>query len=165
MPKPKNGVYKNCVNCGTSFYVPKYRENSAKFCSVDCLNHGQYEVHEKICEGCGKTFKVSNSRINRKFCSLECRTLKTIDAKQRRARMRTWRAAHSSKSLKGPQLKKVILAHTGELKCYVCGYDEYDFCLDTHHIDNNPNNNDPSNLICLCAICHRKLHKGVISIS
>lgn len=30
--------------------------------------------------------------------------------------------------------------------------------LDVHHIDRNPANNDPSNLVTLCASCHLKLH-------
>ena len=50
-----------------------------------------------------------------------------------------------------------------EKKCEVCGYSEHDFCLDIHHIDNNPNNNTIENLAVLCAIYHRKLHKGVIN--
>ena len=44
-------------------------------------------------------------------------------------------------------------------KCEKFGYDEYDFCLDIHHIDMNENNNDISNLAVLCVICHKKLHK------
>ena len=46
--------------------------------------------------------------------------------------------------------------------CQICNYDEYDFCLDVHHIDNDPTNNEIDNIAVLCCICHRKLHKGII---
>jgi 5-methylcytosine-specific restriction endonuclease McrA len=47
-------------------------------------------------------------------------------------------------------------------RCEICGYDEYDMCLDVHHIDKDVSNNAIENLAILCCICHRKLHKGVI---
>jgi hypothetical protein len=47
------------------------------------------------------------------------------------------------------------------MKCERCGYNEYAMCIDVHHIDENHSNNDPSNLIQLCAICHRLLHNNM----
>ena len=48
---------------------------------------------------------------------------------------------------------------TYEHKCSICGFDPKDeeYLLDVHHIDNNRENNDVSNLIILCPLCHRKL--------
>jgi len=51
---------------------------------------------------------------------------------------------------------------TYEHKCAVCGFDPESeiYLLDVHHIDEDRNNNDISNLIILCPICHRKItHK------
>jgi len=31
---------------------------------------------------------------------------------------------------------------------------------DIHHLDRNPGNNKPNNLIALCKECHQKMHKG-----
>jgi 5-methylcytosine-specific restriction endonuclease McrA len=32
--------------------------------------------------------------------------------------------------------------------------------LTVHHIDRNPGNNQPGNLIALCSGCHRRAHRG-----
>jgi len=32
-----------------------------------------------------------------------------------------------------------------------------------HHIDGNPRNNKPDNLIALCGTCHNKVHNGEIT--
>jgi len=51
--------------------------------------------------------------------------------------------------------------------CGRCGFiPEYKVQLDVHHKDGNHFNNDPSNLITLCANCHRlaKIGKLVINI-
>ena len=47
-------------------------------------------------------------------------------------------------------------------KCECCGYDEV---LDLHHIDENHNNNDPSNHGVLCPNCHAKIHRLGIPFS
>jgi hypothetical protein len=36
--------------------------------------------------------------------------------------------------------------------------------IDVHHIDENPANNDPSNLIALCPTCHSAFHRKTYSI-
>jgi HNH endonuclease len=36
--------------------------------------------------------------------------------------------------------------------------------IDVHHIDGNPANNDPSNLIALCPTCHSAFHRGTYSL-
>ena len=51
-------------------------------------------------------------------------------------------------------LKNYIISLYG--KCECCGYDEV---LDLHHIDENHNNNDPSNHGVLCPNCHAKIHR------
>ena len=51
-------------------------------------------------------------------------------------------------------LKNYIISLYG--KCECCGYDEV---LDLHHIDEDHNNNDPSNHGVLCPNCHAKIHR------
>lgn len=48
---------------------------------------------------------------------------------------------------------------TYEHKCAICDFDPKDeeYLLDVHHIDSDRENNDISNLIILCPLCHRKL--------
>ena len=38
-------------------------------------------------------------------------------------------------------------------RCAICTETS---ALDIHHIDYNRENNNPNNLICLCAVCHRR---------
>jgi len=38
---------------------------------------------------------------------------------------------------------------------------EHSVQLDVHHIDLNHDNNDPSNLMTVCANCHRMIHYGL----
>jgi len=52
---------------------------------------------------------------------------------------------------------KVLLRCKG--KCENCGEDFGDLAPDIAHIDGNPMNNDPSNLMVLCPNCHRKMDK------
>ena len=52
---------------------------------------------------------------------------------------------------------KVYLDNGGEMVCSVCGSVKK---LHIHHIDGNHNNNEYSNLICLCDSCHIKTHNA-----
>jgi hypothetical protein len=160
--KTKNGINKACLGCGTEFYVPAYRIDTAKFCSLECQNHKQYTNRSTFnCEHCKKEFLDSPSRKTRRFCSIECKNALAQDNKERRKRSKSLsklnRGSTSSRSL-----RKHIF-RIKEKKCEICGYDEYDFCLDLHHIDENPNNNILDNIAILCCMCHKKLHKGIIT--
>lgn len=160
--KKKNGEILKCVACKNEFYVPKYRIKTAKFCSLHCQNHLQYQKWIFNCEACGKKCTTSPSRRNykKKFCSLECREYKRKTDVERRKQSKICtlkkRGFYTSR-----QLRKYIFEFKAK-KCEICGYDEYDFCLDLHHRDKNPTNNNPENISILCVICHRKLHKGII---
>lgn len=57
-------------------------------------------------------------------------------------------------------LKNYIISLYGSCEC--CDYDEV---LDLHHIDENHNNNDPSNHGVLCPNCHAKIHRLGIPFS
>jgi hypothetical protein len=157
----KAGVVKKCPVCEKEFYVPQYRISTAKYCSVYCMNHGQYKSISKICVGCGKTFTVSNSRSRRKYCDEKCKLLTSIGIVEERRRQKVSTAnsrGYSSRYLR----KKTLDLHNH--KCDICGYGEYDCCLDIHHIDNDPTNDLDVNRAVLCSICHRLLHKGVIRL-
>lgn len=157
----KRGIYKTCKCCSSEFYVPRYRSNSANFCSVKCLNSNQYVRYEISCKRCSKVFKVSNSRRNRKFCSIECSNFAKDTLIERRKKCKRSSIISRGK-FTGRTLRKFVFDHK-EKKCEICSYDEYEFCLDIHHFDENPLNNSLENLKVLCVICHRKLHKGVLN--
>lgn len=54
------------------------------------------------------------------------------------------------------KLRTEILARDNRM-CQKCGYSDID-CLEIHHIDKNPMNNNPSNLITFCRQCHLGVH-------
>ena len=67
-----------------------------------------------------------------------------------------------------------------ESGCYICGYNEHAVCLDLHHYEDTEKENNVSRMvtqnyswdkiqkeidkcIVLCAMCHRKLHAGLLN--
>lgn len=76
----RNGVDKTCKVCGTSFYVPKKRAETAFFCSKACLYKGRKpraaspeNFTDVSCSRCGKTFSAKTSHLHRRrFCSKAC---------------------------------------------------------------------------------------------
>lgn len=164
MSKVKSGTNINCVACNKEFYIPNYRRLTAKFCSIECQNHKQYDKHVFNCLACGKQVVTSPSRkiSSKKFCSLDCRESNAIGIKERRKLSRAL-----TKLKRGSSSNRGLRAHVFCIKdkvCQVCGYDEYDFCLDLHHIDEDPTNNEINNIAVLCCICHRKIHKKIINL-
>lgn len=161
--KKKQGQVLKCKACLKQFYVPRYRVEKAKFCSVECQNHRQYERFFFTCEGCGKQCEDSPSRRNykKKFCSMECRCHTRKSDKERRLEIKAHNILKRGTNLRG--LRRYFFT-IYEKKCAICSYDEYDFCLDLHHIDKDCTNNLPDNIIVLCVICHRKLHKKIINL-
>lgn len=150
-------ITKQCVTCNTTFHVPNYRKETAKFCSKTC--HDVVVLRVKYtCQGCKNEFEVSASRSNQKFCSRECRSSIAMSTSERRKRQKALqnlsRGSNSSRNLRNNVFKVV------EPVCAVCDYNDKMYCIELHHIDNNPNNNNFDNIAVLCVICHRKLHKG-----
>lgn len=159
MAKRKRGIIKKCKACEIEYYVPEYRNTTSNFCSKECLNHKQYVHKTHVCIECKIEFKDSPCRT-RKWCSQECRYKNATTTKERRQKQKALQAlgrgSNSSRNLRNMVFK------IKPKQCENCGYNEYLFCLDLHHIDNNPNNNTLHNIAVLCCICHRKLHKGVL---
>lgn len=48
----------------------------------------------------------------------------------------------------------MVLARDGD-QCVICGNRDG---LNIHHIDTDPTNDDPSNLVTLCSFCHARAH-------
>lgn len=154
----KKGINKNCQACGCEFYVPQYRKDTAKFCSINCQNHKQYKKWVFICEFCQKECISSPSRKNyrKKFCSLKCREGKSAFEKERRKKIKSLNVLSRGHN-QSRTIRKYVFLYKDKL-CESCGYKEHDFCLDIHHLDGNNLNNSLDNLKILCAICHRIQH-------
>jgi len=160
-----NGTTKLCVTCGAQFYVPGHRVLTAKYCSTECHNHLSWATarHKRICLTCEAEFTVSSSRERSKYCSLECRSNSPARLTLRERRKRIKAAQIKLRGRNASRDLKRFLSALVPAVCGICGYDEYDFCLDVHHLDGNADNNESENLAFICCMCHRKLHKGVVS--
>lgn len=169
--KPRLGVTKPCKACSKEFYVPQYRSLIAVYCSLNCQNkviHAN-KIHKK-CLTCQKDFTLSNSRSRKKYCSSFCAISPDrpigLKAKNERETRRNQKDLQILK--RGRNFSRDIRRIVWKAKlpiCEIChtDYTEYKYCLDIHHIDNDPNNNVIDNLAVLCCPCHRKLHKGDVS--
>jgi len=168
MTKKRKGENIACKACEKLFYVPEYRIKTARFCSLDCQNHKQYEKCKFSCLICRKECIDSPSRKGvRKFCSVECYNIQQTNKKedQRDKRRLAIMMAREKGQLgnSGPSTRKFAFSKK-ESKCQICGYLEYKCCLDVHHVDYDPNNNSIENLAILCVICHRKVHRNILII-
>jgi hypothetical protein len=63
-----------------------------------------------------------------------------------------------------PQKIKMLLQQEIKSSCPFCSSSDVDH-FQFHHIDENPQNDNPKNLLMLCPTCHSKISKGDISRS
>ena len=108
----------------------------------------------KYCENCGK--KLERRPLSsgyeeplfffnqRKYCSQKCASIAIGKEKVKKA-------TTSPKISRARARKSIPFA-----PCALCGKTGY---TEVHHIDKNPLNNSPNNLIRLCKSCHAKQHR------
>ena len=107
------------------------------------------------CAYCGKEFyktksKLDNSKSGLYFC---CREHKDL-AQRIDFGCVEIQPSHYGKASKDYREKAF---REYEHKCSICGWDEDPDILEVHHIDENREHNELSNLVILCSICHRKI--------
>ncbi len=111
-----------------------------------------------ICIGCGKQAFTSPSRTHKKFCSMECKSIIAMSADERRRKQKVYqklkRGSNSGRNTRS------LVWKVKPKQCEICGYNKREYCLEVHHIDCTPTNNQLDNLAVLCVLCHRELHKG-----
>ena len=123
--------------------------------SCECPNCGEHALNriEFSCEVCGKIIYRTPSEIKKNttgkfYCSRIC-------GNKDKANL-----IHSLGS-KNYRLKAMkIYPH----ECASCKWNEDERILEVHHIDENRENNDISNLIILCPTCHRKITLGYYTL-
>lgn len=109
--------------------------------------YGPVEQHKKECRICGNEF-IFNGRLKTKqyetarFCSRSCAN----------NRQSWWNK--DDNEFKSRSYRTIAKRHH-ELKCVICGFDKI---VAIHHIDQNKQNNDPTNLIPLCPNHHEMCH-------
>lgn len=155
--RKRRAVRKTCAYCGKEFLVRASWEERQMYCSCKCAHENSKKRIMVICAYCGKPFEKVNNRLSSSKSGLYFCCRKHKDRAQ---------------SLKGG-IKEVMPKHYGtgngrydyrhrafeeyEHKCAICGWCEDERVLEVHHIDEDRANNDITNLMILCPICHRYL--------
>lgn len=101
-----------------------------------------FKTIEKYCAYCGK--QITNT--NKKYCDRICMRKAFTHIGESNS---SWSNTHST-----ARIINNLFLHKD--KCEKCGKTGK---LDIHHIDENPNNNNLENLMCLCRSCHMKIHR------
>lgn len=135
----QNDIRANCPECAKELKKVKSTAQSS----------------EVICSYCGKSFMKPNSKLNGSksglyFC---CREHKDL-AQKVSFGLKEIQPSHYGTTIK--DYRKIAFNFYPH-ECSVCKYKEDNDILEVHHIDENHFNNEPSNLIILCPLCHRKL--------
>lgn len=157
-----------CDYCGKEIekptnYVNQNRKRGHKiFCSSKCRSLAGKVVC--YCANCGKQIlktpaEIKNSKTGNVFCNKSCAC--------------SYNNSHFRKGENNPNW--IDGTHVGSAyirtayrtyvhKCAICNLDE-ECCLEVHHIDENRDNDNPDNLIILCANCHSRIHRGGLKIT
>lgn len=124
-------------------WIKEYNIDISHFVTAGEKNR-KYPIIEKLCPICKKTFKTSQgSPKEKKTCSYACSNV-------------LFRSGENNGNYIngncGELWYRVVCFNYYDKKCAIC---EWDKSVDVHHIDGNNKNNDPRNLIPLCANHHR----------
>ena len=72
-------VKKICKVCGAEFFVPHWRDKTAKYCSIGCQRKSLMSKPNAVCVICGKAFYIKPFRLKKHkhspCCSLRCSSL------------------------------------------------------------------------------------------
>lgn len=110
---------------------------------------------EKYCDYCGrkmerKKFKSKyedkTAFMRRKYCNRECMRRAWINVGENT----------STESNSRTTARRIYELFGNATRCEKCGKEGR---LDIHHKDENPNNNNLENLMCVCRSCHMKIHR------
>lgn len=127
-----------------------------KFCSPECRQTTAREAKRRInCGQCGESFIPRTNRST--YCSQLCKNL------GHSIRMRGLGNSHfktgTSYAKLFRKMRLLIFERDGN-RCVTCSGTSH---LVGHHIDENPINNIPINLITLCRSCHIVHHKSKVT--
>ncbi|MEK7477764.1 MAG: HNH endonuclease [Patescibacteria group bacterium] len=145
-----------CAICAKNFYTkPSWiKSGGGKYCSIKCSAWSKRRGLVVGCFICNKEVYKSledlkNSKSKNYFCSKKC-SLRWNTSLHMGADSPNWRGGKSS-------YKNILSRDKIEKVCILCGKDNYKI-LSAHHIDQNRNNNDITNLTWLCQNCHFLVH-------
>ena len=154
-----------CAVCQT-----KTARKGSLYCSAECMKEKRasdmVKRLESVCRFCGKDFTAN--RLHRKFCNESCQNMN---------HSLNIRGAKNPRYEKGDQAPygafytalRPLIVERDEGSCVACGWEapkqqrsngKLVSRLHVHHVDENPKNNYPENLVSLCDSCHRIAHQS-----
>lgn len=151
-------VFRKCERCGANFTVP-YPSTRKRFCSNECRytyvgkqlqDPKSHKVYE--CEICHVPIRAKARSHKPRFCSRKCKA--KWQSTLRGPLNPNWKPS-SDIVPSAPRSVRNHALHENGNRCQSCQATEN---LQVHHLDENRENNDPSNLIILCCSCHAKWH-------
>jgi hypothetical protein len=120
---------KLCENFDTSHFIPNGRKP-------------KWKTIENVCPVCNKTFKTQEGHPKETtVCSYSCSN--------------TYFRSGPQNGNWSDEAYRTTCFYYHKRKCIICGEDK---AVDTHHLDENRNNNSCENLIPLCPTHHRYMH-------
>lgn len=153
--KRRKAESKKCKFCNNVFLD---RINGIrKYCSLNCKHEDMKKRVKVKCTYCDKEFfkilsKLKNSKSGLYFCSRSCKDkAQTISFGCQQIMPRHYNKINSNNTYRKHAFR--LLKH----ECAICEYNEYERILEVHHIDEDRNNSNISNLIILCPNCHAKI--------
>jgi 5-methylcytosine-specific restriction endonuclease McrA len=156
-PRGKHLIEMVCKQCGVAFKTwPTRIKSGRRFCSVACHNIHQTQLDlrvDLICKVCNKEYRRTFHQLtkrNSSYCSTAC----SHEGRRRNLHARNYYWRSIAEKIR--QRDK----HT----CRLCGKYQRSPRLHVHHIikasrfgvEGVKQANHPSNLVSLCASCHRK---------
>ncbi len=160
-------IERTCI-CGASFTVEK-PSNPKRFCTMGCAVRNTIPTKEQVCALCGISF-MFKGRTRCVYCR-DCYRTVRINAVVR-SKIKTGRVMKVGVGSGGNQFGddnpsrkagKVCLTNYRKTcfkywdkVCAVCRSESY---IEVHHINDDPANSQPNNLIPICRACHRSVHK------
>jgi len=124
------------------------------YCSIKCRMESTLKRNTYTCSICDKSIYKSYKSKNKDgkmFCGKSCSAIYNNSLRDiKEEKHPNWVGGNNS--------YQIIARRRYKEECAICGIKDK-YCLNTHHIDSDRDNNIAENLIILCANCHAKVHR------
>ena len=114
----------------------------------------KYVEITKVCPVCLTDFITTNGPKSKVTCSKKCSNTYFRSGQNNG----NWKPPEQRTKHNSEAYRKLFALN--DLVCKRCGYNEFSCSVQIHHIDENRQNHDKTNLIPLCANCHMSYHAG-----
>ena len=148
-----------CLQCGKAFRAPNnaIASGGGRYCSLACSGRAKSEAGrqtEYTCEVCGKLFRrTPRANATPRFCSRSCKaqSFSGNSFVDKKGYVHVWLPEHPVANSTGYVLEHrlVVSREIGR----PLRIDEH-----IHHVDEDPGNNAPENLMIVTAEEHRRIH-------